>query len=330
MMILSKPKTFRITNQEEIGKAKSLIYKIASGLGFNRRESTEIMLAVSEIVGNAVKFAGKGTVSVQFSGNKKTLKIIVQDKGPGIKNTGKSMEEGHSAFKHSLGLGLGTAKRMMDEFSIKSKPGRGTKVAMKKYLPIPEEEIEYGVVSLADGRYVINGDAYVIKEFEGDKVLLAVIDGLGEGEKANKAANFAKDWIEENYKSPIATIIRRCDKSLKKQSGRGSAMGLLLLKPRSLGYIGVGDTFVKVFSRHKLSLHGRGGIVGQSLPKLKLQKFSCNRRLTIIMCSDGIHFRFTEKDLPLKKSAQQIADFIMKNYIREYGDATVLVAKRKK
>jgi hypothetical protein len=48
------------------------------------------------------------------------------------------------------------------------------------------------------------------------------------------------------------------------------------------------------------------------------------------MCSDGISPRFSgDKGLPLDKSAQHIADFIMENYIREYGDATVLVVKRK-
>jgi hypothetical protein len=54
-----------------------------------------------------------------------------------------------------------------------------------------------------------------------------------------------------------------------------------------------------------------------------LQKHRCGRNIIVISFSG-------DKGLPLDKSAQHIADFIMENYIREYGDATVLVVKRKR
>ena len=82
----------------------------------------------------------------------------------------------------------------------------------------------------------------------------------------------------------------------------------------------------------KISLWNREGILGMNgeMPNLHLQKFNCGRKIIIIMCSDGISVHFTEEGLPLNKSAQNIADFIMENYRRQYGDATVLVAKRKR
>lgn len=326
-----RTKIIKLESEKDSFLASNVAADISREFGFDKLETSQIVLAVSEIAGNAIKFANKGVVKIKPTRNKKSLEIIVKDKGPGIKSIKKVMEEGYTTQKGSLGLGLKGAQRAMDEFYIRSKVGQGTTVVMKKYLPIPEEEIEYGIAAAA--AEVVNGDVYVIKEFEGTKVLLAVIDGTGEGAKANKAANFVKDIIEKNYKSDPAVIISRCDKSLKKLTEkRGAVVGLCILKPQSLAYLGIGDTFIDVICPdQKISFFNQSGIVGAfKIPTLRTQRRRCRRKVIIIMCSDGIMHRFTENDLPLEQSAQKIADFIMKNYQREYGDATVLVAKRKK
>lgn len=334
-MVVPNTKTIKIKSERDAIRVSKIAFDIASKSGFDKLSSSEVTLAVSEIAGNAVKFAGAGVVKITIKKNKRVLEVIIQDNGPGIKNVKTVIERGHSTTKRGmvggLGLGLAGAKRAMDEFQIKSKVGQGTTVIMAKYLPIPEEEIEYGIVSLSDSQQTINGDAYVIKEFEGENVLLAVIDGLGEGEKANKAANFVKDLIEDNYKLSPAALINKCDDSLKKDSKRGSAVGILLLKLNSLQYLGIGDTGIRIFSKDKITPYSQSGIVGEfRLPTFKLQKYPCTSKIIVIMWTDGITPKFIEEDLPLNQSAQKIANFIMDNYRREYGDATVLVAKRKK
>ena len=335
--MLSKPVTFGFENEKDVAEARDMASEMAAETGFDKTECAEVCLAVSEIVGNALKFAGRGTATIGLTDNRKGLQIIVQDRGHGIENIKKAMQERYSSMAGSLGIGLNAAKRAMDEFSVKSKDGNGTTIIMKKYLPIPEGEIEYGIISLSDERYPVNGDAWVIKEFEGDKALLAVIDGTGNGFMANKAAIFVKGIVEENYRSGLPVIVRKCHKKIRKTFDTSSimscAMGLVLLKPRSLEYVGVGDTYIHVTGTpEKIHLQSQRGVVGDiRLPDLRLQKHRWGRNIIIIMCSDGISPSFTgDKDLPLDKSAQHIADFIMKNYIREYGDATVLVVKRKR
>jgi len=103
------------------------------------------------------------------------------------------------------------------------------------------------------------------------------------------------------------------------------------LKPRSLEYAGVGDTSTQVLgSPQKIPLLNQRGLVGDiRLPELKLQKHRCGRNIIITICSDGISPRFSDKDLPLAEGAHRVAVFIMENYSRQHGDATVLVAKRK-
>ncbi|MBI3260786.1 hypothetical protein HYZ64_00220 [Candidatus Berkelbacteria bacterium] len=66
------------------------------------------------------------------------------------------------------------------------------------------------------------------------------------------------------------------------------------------------------------------------LPTLKVKKFACSRKVTIILWSDGIQRRFRKEDLPLGGEAQQIANAIAERFLRGTDDATVLVAKRKK
>ena len=327
--------TINIETEEDTAKTREKVLEIASFMGFDRISCAEAVLAVSEIAGNTVKFADKGTAVIQLSSNKKSMEIVVRDNGPGIKNKKKVMKEGYSSTPSSLGIGLNAAARAMDEFSIRSKPGQGTKVFMKKYLPIPEKEIEYGIITLNDERYTFNGDAWLIKEFDGDKVLLSVIDGAGNGLNAYKVANFVKGIVDKNYKSDLTTIVRRCHKKMRKEFDHASvstcAIGLLLLKPRSLEYLGVGDITIDVMgTKQKINLLSRKGMVGDiRMPNLKLQRYHCERKIILIMYSDGIIPRFSKNDLPLDQSAQHIANFIMENYHYQYGDATVLVAKRK-
>jgi len=328
--------SIQFKNEKEITEVRDMASEMAFETGFDKVDCAQVALAVSEIAGNALKFAGKGTIIIRLTDNSKGLEIFVQDKGQGLKSVKKVMEEGYSSMAGSLGVGLNAAKRAMDELSVKSKVGQGATVIMRKYLPIPEEEIEYGIISLNDERYPVNGDAYVVKEFKGDKALLAVIDGTGNGFNANKAANFVKDIIEQNYKSDLTAIVTRCHKKLRKvfdiSSLTSCVMGLLLLKPRSLEYVGVGDTTVNVMGTpQKIHLPSQRGIVGDiRLPDLKSHRHRCGRNIIIIMCSDGISPRFTEEELPLDQNAQRIANYILENYRRQYGDATVLVAKRKR
>ncbi|MBW2545281.1 MAG: ATP-binding protein, partial [Deltaproteobacteria bacterium] len=167
MTMLPEPVTIRFEDERDVAEARDIASGIASAIGFDNVDCAEVALAVSEIAGNAVKFAGKGAMTTGLPRNRKGLEIIVQDNGQGIRNIKKSMEEKCSSVVGSLGVGLNAAQRAMDELVIRSRPGQGTTVIMKKYLPIPEEEIEYGIISLNDERYPVNGDAWVIKEFEG-------------------------------------------------------------------------------------------------------------------------------------------------------------------
>ncbi|MBI3260785.1 ATP-binding protein [Candidatus Berkelbacteria bacterium] len=237
-----------ITEWSDIKRACHAVLGIAESIGFSKTESASIVNAVSEIVTNVMKHATQGKMTIRVLKNRRVLEIAVADEGLGINNLKEIMQEGFTTQKDSLGIGLAAAKRAMDEFAITSKVGKGTTVVMKKYLPIPYEEIAYGVFSVPKQGEQVNGDTYVIKEFNGDSVLLAVIDGEGHGEKAYQAGILVKGIIEKHYKLPLDEIMKKCHHALLQNRGRRAVAGLCRLFPHELEYLGIGDTDILVIT----------------------------------------------------------------------------------
>ncbi|MBS1602405.1 MAG: ATP-binding protein [Bacteroidetes bacterium] len=319
-----------LQKESDVFDATDMALRMAADTGFARLDCNLIATAVSEIATNVIRYAKKGIVRIAMTDNRKGLSILVEDKGPGIDDPHKALEDGYTTTKTSLGVGMGAARRAMDYFSVRSGPRAGTRVSMKKYLPIPDAEIEYGIVSLPDDGHHLNGDGYVIHEFGGDRVLLSVIDGLGQGHNAYLSSMLVKEVIEANHHCALDNILYKCDTALKgKGELFGAAIGLMLIRPRSIQYAAVGDTFLQFLSGDRTRILSQRGLIGQfRMPVVKVVKMVCRQNnMVVVLCTDGIRDHFSAKDLPVDAQAQVIADHIMTNYRREFGDATVLVTK---
>jgi len=136
MTTFSDEGSLQVGIQEEFdiisARARARIF--AEALGFGIVDQTRIATAVSEIARNALIHGGGGKMILRTSKDKKGLEIVIVDEGPGVPNIDRVM--GHEYSKPGgLGLGLAGAKRLMDEFYFESKPGVGTKVTMRKWLP---------------------------------------------------------------------------------------------------------------------------------------------------------------------------------------------------
>jgi serine/threonine-protein kinase RsbT len=103
--------------------------------GFDETPSRMIATAVSELVRNVLKYAGSGNFrlrQVERPGER-GIEIEVSDHGPGIADVDAAMSD-HFSSGGTLGLGLPGVKRMMDEFSLESSPGQGTRVTARKWI----------------------------------------------------------------------------------------------------------------------------------------------------------------------------------------------------
>jgi serine/threonine-protein kinase RsbT len=103
--------------------------------GFGETPSQMIATAVSELVRNILKYAGTGEIRlrrVKKMGGR-GIEIEAIDLGPGIADCEAAMQD-HFSSSGTLGLGLPAVKRMMDEFSLASTLGEGTRVTARKWI----------------------------------------------------------------------------------------------------------------------------------------------------------------------------------------------------
>jgi serine/threonine-protein kinase RsbT len=102
--------------------------------GFTLVDQTKIVTAASEIARNTVVYGGGGTVRIEAmdDGARKGLRLIFEDQGPGIADVDLALRDGYTTG-NGLGMGLGGARRLVNEFSIESKPGQGTKVTLTRW-----------------------------------------------------------------------------------------------------------------------------------------------------------------------------------------------------
>lgn len=123
----------RIGSDADIVSARQAARELAERLEFSSTDLTILATAVSEVARNILRFAGAGEVAVELLSEKRRgVRVTAMDNGPGIRDVGQAMTDGFST-NNSLGLGLPGAKRLMDEFSIESRPGQGTTVIMTKW-----------------------------------------------------------------------------------------------------------------------------------------------------------------------------------------------------
>ena len=108
---------------------------LAVEAGFDETNQVLIATAASELATNIVKYAKKGEVILKIIQRDRQLGIemIARDDGPGIRDIEQVMQDNFSTSKGSLGLGLPSVQRIMDEFKIESQQGHGTIVSTLKW-----------------------------------------------------------------------------------------------------------------------------------------------------------------------------------------------------
>jgi serine/threonine-protein kinase RsbT len=122
-----------IGSHEDIVLARQKIRDLAVQMGFSLLDQTRIVTAVSELARNIVVHAQSGEMRVYNPLEKPGLRIVFEDKGPGIADINKALQDSFSSVG-SLGLGLQGSKRLTDAMEISSAPGEGTTITITKWL----------------------------------------------------------------------------------------------------------------------------------------------------------------------------------------------------
>lgn len=133
-MVIEQVDRREIRTSDDVILARRLVRDVAITQGLSLVEQTKLITAVSELARNTLLHGGGGEMQVEvlLDGARRGVKVIFADEGPGIPNMDLAMKDGFST-KGGLGLGLSGSRRLVDQFDIDSKPGKGTKVTIIRW-----------------------------------------------------------------------------------------------------------------------------------------------------------------------------------------------------
>jgi serine/threonine-protein kinase RsbT len=134
MAVLQSELTTALQTDYDIIKARQLVRETAIRQRFSLIEQTKLITAASELARNTVLHGGGGELRIEVlsEGARVGIRLTFTDHGPGIANIQQAMQDGFTSGG-GLGLGLGGAKRLVNEFTIASENGKGTRITIARW-----------------------------------------------------------------------------------------------------------------------------------------------------------------------------------------------------
>jgi serine/threonine-protein kinase RsbT len=132
---MNRPESFSLALRapEDIVRMRQSVREQATRLGFSLVDQTKIVTAASELARNTMLHGGGGEVLVEpINERRKGLRLTFIDQGPGIADIALALQDGYTTGG-GLGLGLGGARRLSNEFDIHTLPGEGTRVTITRW-----------------------------------------------------------------------------------------------------------------------------------------------------------------------------------------------------
>jgi len=133
--LIQKSEVVEIRSDEDVSRLRQTVRQYAVAQQFSIVEQTKIVTAASELGRNIIVHGGgegTATLALLLDGIRKGLRIQFDDKGPGIPDLNRALQDGYTTGG-GLGLGLGGAKRLVNDFSVESSVGAGTRVTITRW-----------------------------------------------------------------------------------------------------------------------------------------------------------------------------------------------------
>jgi serine/threonine-protein kinase RsbT len=133
-LAVEKSSELGLESQDDVVLVRQAVRALAVEIGLNLVDQTKIVTAASELARNTVVHGGGGAAKIEMlrDGFKRGLRLTFEDHGPGIPDIELAMKDGYTSGG-GLGLGLGGAKRLSNEFELESRPGEGTRVTITRW-----------------------------------------------------------------------------------------------------------------------------------------------------------------------------------------------------
>jgi len=132
-MAVVSSETIPVVSEPDIVIARRRVREESSRLGFSLVDQTKVVTAASELARNTLIHGGGGAMDlITLNGPRVGLRLVFHDNGPGIPDIQLALRDGFTTGS-GLGLGLGGAKRLVNEFEISSTANQGTRVSITRW-----------------------------------------------------------------------------------------------------------------------------------------------------------------------------------------------------
>ncbi|GAB2835805.1 SpoIIE family protein phosphatase [Actinoallomurus bryophytorum] len=326
-----------VADEGQVHGATAAASAAALAAGLDPGEVATCERLATELATNLVRHAVGGRLLVSVAG-KGAVQIVAVDRGPGIDDAAVSRIDGRTTGT-SLGAGLDACRREAAQFDLYSRPGQGT-VVLARVGPAaaePAGPVEFGGIITPHPDESAVGDGFGLA-WEGERMTIGVVDGLGHGVEAAEARQAALERFEQRPARDSAGLLREIDVDLRVTRGAAAAVAQIDGRSRQLTFAGMGNVTGRLFRPgNAQTLVSRPGILGAghgigaaARPRLhRLVAADWLAPAVLVMHTDGVTNRWDPADHPGADNHHPaiLAALIWRDALRGNDDATVVVAR---
>ena len=323
----------KVNELSQVGQVRREASKLASLLDFDENLAGKVSIIATELATNLSRYTTGGEVLLRTITREGSsgVEILALDRGPGISNIAKCMEDGYSSGG-TAGNGLGAVRRLASEFDIYSNSPGGSVILARVNRPNEAKpRFQWGVVNCPAPNEQVSGDTWRIA-FDQNRLSIMVADGLGHGPQAFEAANTAAKVFDESPYCDHTAFYTRADRQMR--GTRGAAIAVAQYRPLEslVQFTGVGNISASIRSRGNVKSRGlvsHNGTVGVEMRKVQQFDSLAPDNSTIILHSDGLQSRWSLDEYPelSDRHAAVIAAILYRDFCRGRDDVTVCVVR---
>ncbi len=318
-----------VTDMSSVGEARRRALLVGQRLGFDETRSGELALLATESSRNVLLHGGGGDIVVSgiAGAGQPVARILAMDKGPGIANVGRAMEDGYSTAG-TMGEGMGAMKRVATRLEVFT--GRsGTILLLELGDDVARGTLRIAGLAVPHPGERLCGDAWTVHHGDGwMKILL--VDGLGHGHDAADAANEAVEAFHRHAELKPAELLSTLHDALKKTRGAVAAVAEIRPEERVLTYAGIGNiSAVMLSAGASRSLVSHNGTLGMVTSRIQEFRAEWPADAVLVLHSDGLHSRWDLASYAglITRHPAVIGGVLLRDFRRIRDDASVVVVK---
>lgn len=322
----SLTQVLRLDDASQVGHARRVVQKLAEQQGFDAADAGRAALVATELASNVLKHAAYGELHLRVlaHGGQPGIELLTVDRGHGF-DLANCLIDGYSTGG-TQGIGLGAVSRLAQVFDVHT-DAHGSVVLARVYKGGTAKDIRLGVSqhSLHDDPNC--GDTWHVTLGE-QRVSALLIDGLGHGEEAERAAKAGAQAFAQSPFSAPQYLLGELHQAMNGTRGGAVAIAQYEGARDSIAFIGIGNIGATLVGGERpRGLASHPGIVGGQYRKGQVFDYAHVRGNLLIMFSDGLQSRWNLQAYPglVLRHPAVIAAVLHRDFCRGRDDVTVLV-----